>query len=115
MRQALGRERLSRGPSGATRVPADPADAAGRPPRHAGGICHGQTSPFLVDPVTYGGRAVFVNARADSSASSLWGYPGVDFTVAPAKPAVSVAADNWHVTAVLPGTSRFTFVVKVAG
>lgn len=75
----------------------------------------GQTSPFLVDPLTYGGRSVFVNARADSSASNPWGSPGVTFTVAPAKPVMSVAADNWHVNATLPGTTLFTFVIKVSG
>jgi hypothetical protein len=74
---------------------------------------HGQTSPFLVDPWDYGGKDVFVGARADDSASDPWASPGVTFKVA--KGALTLAADHWYVNAVLPGTHVFTFVVKSDG
>jgi hypothetical protein len=73
-------------------------------------------SPFVVDPVQFGGRAVKVGARPSGAGDSdhPWSV-GVSFTVAAAKPTLTVAADKWHVGASLPNTASFVFVVKATG
>src|SRR5689334_502710 len=40
---------------------------------------------------------------------------GVPAEAAVAAPSLSVDADRWHVSASLPGTTRFEFVVKTSG
>lgn len=71
-------------------------------------------SPYVIDPVTFGGRSVSVSARAAGRKSNPWAT-AVKIDVPPAQPFVTVAADRWHIEAKLPGTSTFTFLVKTAG
>jgi hypothetical protein len=75
---------------------------------------HDVASPFLIDPLAYGGKSVSVSAGAASSHSNLWA-PAVTVNVPLPRPVLTVASDGWHVSAYLPGTDRFVFVVKVVG
>jgi hypothetical protein len=83
---------------------------AGQPDKYVGN----QSSPFLIDPWIYGGKAVSVSARGEGAPSNPWAS-ALTFTARDARPAVSLAPDGWHVNAYLPGTQQFVFVIKVAG
>ncbi len=83
---------------------------AGQPDAYFGDI----PSPFTIDPWRFGGKTVSLSVRAGGSVSNPWA-PEVKAAIPPPKPVMSVAADRWHLTAYLPGTNVFTFVVKVAG
>lgn len=67
-----------------------------------------------MDPLVYGGLSVRVSARARTSSTDPWSSP-VTFTVAPAVPSLTLAADRRHVTASLPLAVTYVFVVKTAG
>jgi hypothetical protein len=84
--------------------------APGKPDRYVRDV----GSRFTVDPLVYGGLAVRVTARGRTSPTDAWSS-AVNFTVAPAVPALSLAADKRHVTASLPLATAFVFVVKTAG
>lgn len=83
---------------------------AGSPDVYADNV----TSPFTINPWTFGGRSVSVSARAAGRATNPWATP-VKADVPPPQPALAVASDHLHVDAYLPGTNTFTFVVKAAG
>src|SRR5262249_23184242 len=72
------------------------------------------TSPFLIDPWKYGGRAVTVSARAAGSPDNVWAAD-VPVQVAPPIPALDIKPGAWEVNASLPKPTTFTFVVKSNG
>ena len=84
--------------------------APGRPERYVRDV----GSRFTVDPLVYGGLPVKVTARARTTPDDAWSS-AVTFTVAPAVPSLSLAADRRHVTASLPLATSFVFVVKTDG
>lgn len=71
-------------------------------------------SPFLIDPIPYGGKAVRVSARAGGAPSNPWA-PEVPVNVPRAAPKLTVDVDRIHVSAALPNTGSFVFFVGADG
>lgn len=69
-----------------------------------------QPSPFLIDPLKYGGKTVSISARAMGPQTNPWAS-AVSVNVPLGKPVLSVASDNWYVNAQPPGSSQFGWVV----
>jgi hypothetical protein len=69
-------------------------------------------SPFTIDPWTYAGKTVRVSARAANGATRA---PEITQTMPAAVPTVGVGSDRITVTAALPNTGSFVFVVKSSG